>query len=286
MPTDTTTLANVEDQFQGDTIASATTVDLSDAAGDYLTVSGTTTITAFGTCSAGIRKTIRFSGALILTHHATSLILPGGANYTTVAGDVFTFTSEGSGNWRCTSYALTSGSVVDPSAAFTTSVTTPIVQGGTGVASTLLLSATSGVGAGAEAVSIGVGTAGATTVAAFTPALTALTGSLKVGTVALVAEQATIKGIYTSGTIAVTVPSITDPDIAQVAVSTAALTFACAVGDQVLVTPIEATELPTNCRLQGAYVSATDEVTICFGSEGGNVTGAAKNFNFLFFDLT
>jgi hypothetical protein len=50
------------------------------------------------------------------------------------------------------------------------------------------------------------------------------------------------------------------------------------------VTPIEA--LPTNCRLQGAYVSATDQVTICFGSEGGNVTGAAKNFNFLFFDLT
>jgi hypothetical protein len=97
-------------------------------------------------------------------------------------------------------------------------------------------------------------------------------------------EGAVIKNIINSGTIAVTVPSITDPDIAQVAVDTSALTFACAVGDQVLVTPIVA--LPTNCRLQGAYVSAANEVTICFGSEGGNVTGAAKNFNFLFFDLT
>jgi len=98
------------------------------------------------------------------------------------------------------------------------------------------------------------------------------------------AEGAAIKGIYNSGTIAVTVPSITDPDIAIVAVDVAAMTFACAVGDHVLVTPIVA--LPSNCRLQGAYVSATDTVTICFGSEGGNVTGAAKNFNFLFFDLT
>lgn len=97
-------------------------------------------------------------------------------------------------------------------------------------------------------------------------------------------EGAEIKGIYNSGTISVTVPSITDPDIAIVAVDVSALTFACAVGDQVLVTPVVA--LPTNCRLQGAYVSATDTVTICFGSEGGNVTGAAKNFNMLFFDLT
>lgn len=97
-------------------------------------------------------------------------------------------------------------------------------------------------------------------------------------------EGAAIKGIYNSGTIAVTVPSITDPDIAKVDVSVSALTFACAVGDQVIATPIEA--LPTNCRLQGAWVSATDTVTITFGSEGGNVVGAAKNFNFLFFDLT
>lgn len=98
------------------------------------------------------------------------------------------------------------------------------------------------------------------------------------------AEGAEIKGIYDSGTIAVTVPSITDPDCAKVDVDTSALTFAAAVGDAVIVRPSEA--LPTNCRLSGAWVSATDQVTITFSSEGGNVTGAAKNMKFLFFDLT
>jgi hypothetical protein len=82
----------------------------------------------------------------------------------------------------------------------------------------------------------------------------------------------------------VAVPSITDPDIAKVDVDVSAMTFAPAVGDSVIAIPLEA--LPTNCRLGGAWVSATDTVTITFGSEGGNVTGANKNFKFLFDDLT
>jgi hypothetical protein len=97
-------------------------------------------------------------------------------------------------------------------------------------------------------------------------------------------EGAEIKGIYDSGTIVVAVPNITDPDIAKVDVDISALTFAAAVGDAVIARPTEA--LPTNCRLGGAWVSATDTVTITFGSEGGNVTGANKNFKFLLFDLT
>jgi len=97
-------------------------------------------------------------------------------------------------------------------------------------------------------------------------------------------EGAVVKNLKYSGIIAVTVPSITDPDIAKVDVSLAALTFAAAVGDAVIVVPLEA--LPTNCRLQGAWVSATDTVQVTFGSEGGNVTGAAKNMGFLIWDLT
>lgn len=97
-------------------------------------------------------------------------------------------------------------------------------------------------------------------------------------------EGALIKNIVDSGTISVTVPSITDPDIAKVDVDTSALTFACAVGDAVIVRPTAS--LPTNCRLLGAYVSATDTVTITYGSEGGNVTGAGTNHKFLFIDLT
>jgi hypothetical protein len=86
-------------------VASAGTVDLGAQTGNFLIISGTTTITAFGTVSAGIWKVIRFSGALTLTHNATTLILPGAANITTVAGDQAMFTSEGSGNWRCNWYA-------------------------------------------------------------------------------------------------------------------------------------------------------------------------------------
>jgi hypothetical protein len=85
-------------------VASAGTVDLGAQTGNFLIISGTTTITAFGTVSAGIWKVVRFSGALTLTYNGTSLILPGAANITTAAGDVACFVSEGSSNWRCVWY--------------------------------------------------------------------------------------------------------------------------------------------------------------------------------------
>lgn len=95
-----------------DTISSATTTDLGTKESQYLTVSGTTTITGLGTISAGIAKYVTFSGALILTHNATSLILPTAANITTVAGDTARFLSLGSGNWKCLSYNRASGATV------------------------------------------------------------------------------------------------------------------------------------------------------------------------------
>jgi hypothetical protein len=92
-------------------------------------------------------------------------------------------------------------------------------------------------------------------------------------------------GWYFTDTVAVTVPSITDPDCAKVDVDVSAGSeFAAAVGDAVIAIPLEA--LPTNCRLGGAWINATDQVQITFSSEGGNVTGAAKNFKFLYLDLT
>ena len=85
------------------TLASAGSLNLGGVvAGDYIDITGTTTITSFGTIAAGIERTLIFSGALTFTHTSTSLILPTGQNIQTVAGDVFTFRSEGSGNWRCT----------------------------------------------------------------------------------------------------------------------------------------------------------------------------------------
>jgi len=89
---------------KGADIASATTTDLGAVEGLAHDITGTTTITGFGTVRAGIWKIIKFEGALTLTHNATSLILPGGANITTADGDVALVISEGSGNWRCLSY--------------------------------------------------------------------------------------------------------------------------------------------------------------------------------------
>jgi hypothetical protein len=98
--------------LKGADIASASTTDLSAATGDYVDVTGTTTITALGTAANGVEKCVTFTGILTLTHNATSLILPGGANITTAAGDSAVFKSRGSGNWQCITYSKASGQAV------------------------------------------------------------------------------------------------------------------------------------------------------------------------------
>jgi hypothetical protein len=94
---------------KGADIASAATVDLSAATGNYVHITGTTTITSLGTVSAGMRFMLVFDGALTFTHNATSLILPGAANITTAAGDRCEVVSLGSGNWRCSWFTKASG---------------------------------------------------------------------------------------------------------------------------------------------------------------------------------
>ena len=100
---------------KGADIASATTTDLSTATGDFVDITGTTTITGLGTAAAGVERTVRFTGALTLTHNATSLILPTGANITTAAGDTAVFRSLGSGNWRNILYQRASGAALTSS---------------------------------------------------------------------------------------------------------------------------------------------------------------------------
>lgn len=95
-------------------IASASTVNLANATGVVVNITGTTTITSLGTVASGALRTLIFGGILTLTHNATSLILPGGANITTAAGDVAQFRSKGSGNWVCVGYQLASGQKVAP----------------------------------------------------------------------------------------------------------------------------------------------------------------------------
>lgn len=109
------TVQQVADAYKGTKgtdLASAATVNLGAATGNIVHITGTTGITAFDTVQAGVARTVVFDDALTLTHDATSLILPGGANITTAAGDTARFVSEGSGNWRCLAYSRKSGQPV------------------------------------------------------------------------------------------------------------------------------------------------------------------------------
>lgn len=87
--TGTKTLSGAPIEFaEGAAVASATTTDIwGGDDGNTVHVTGTTTITSFGTApQAGASRRVIFDGALILTHGA-NLNLPGGLNITTAAGD-------------------------------------------------------------------------------------------------------------------------------------------------------------------------------------------------------
>lgn len=97
--------------FEETAVLSATTCDIGVPTTVRVAITGTTTITSFGTRAWAIRL-IRFTGALILTHNATSLILPGGVNITTSAGDTCMAMSDASGNWRVYDYSFAIGARV------------------------------------------------------------------------------------------------------------------------------------------------------------------------------
>lgn len=113
------------------TLASATTTDLGSLTSSNLLISGTTTITSFGS-SASINApvyNIMFSGALTLTHNGASLILPGAQNITTAANDYIRAQYLGSGNWIVLEYARSNGqsvSMAGPSTNIASATTTDL----------------------------------------------------------------------------------------------------------------------------------------------------------------
>ncbi len=118
------------------TIASNTTTDIGASPTPGVIISGTTTITGLGTVAAGTLRIVEFSGALTLTHNATSLILPGGVDINkTAANDTAIFQSLGSGNWRCIAYKKQTGKSVIPPAASDITGTLAAASGGTGQSS-------------------------------------------------------------------------------------------------------------------------------------------------------
>lgn len=116
-------------EAQGADIASSGTINLDTATGNVIDVTGTTTINVI-TLSQGREATVRFTGALTLTHGA-SLVLPGAANIITAAGDFALFRGYAAGVVRCVMFSQS-----------------PFTQAGTGALSRSL------AGKAREAVSI------------------------------------------------------------------------------------------------------------------------------------
>lgn len=137
------------------TLASNTTTDLGTIPGsNVIAISGTTTITSFGSTATTANPIyfLRFTGAMSLTYNATSLILPGGVSITTVAGDAAIAKYEGSGNWRIVSYTRASGT--SPAPAIPGGITGLLPSSITGTASTGSLT----LGAGSATDSTGATT--------------------------------------------------------------------------------------------------------------------------------
>jgi hypothetical protein len=97
---------------KGGDITSAGTISVGE--GGFFHVTGTVTITDidFAVTAAGRTVVLEFDAALTLTHNATTLILPTGANIVTAAGDVAGFVSEGGDNVRCTFYQRKDGTAL------------------------------------------------------------------------------------------------------------------------------------------------------------------------------
>ena len=113
-------------------IPSAATTDLGSLPAHNANVTGTTTITSFGT-SAQLTAPIyigRFTGSLTLTNSA-ALVLPGGNNIQTSNGDAFIAEYLGSGNWKVLFYQYQSA----------TSATSAIKSADTARQSTVTLTA-------------------------------------------------------------------------------------------------------------------------------------------------
>lgn len=92
-------------------LASAATTDLGAQASNVVQVTGTTTITSFGSSASLSRPLyfLQFTGNLNLTYNATSMILPGGHNFAARAGDAAIALYLGSGNWQILMYQRASG---------------------------------------------------------------------------------------------------------------------------------------------------------------------------------
>jgi hypothetical protein len=111
----------VDNQLLATAIASASTVNLTAATGNFVHVTGTTTINTI-TLQQGAERTVIFDGILTLKNGA-SLKLPGNADIVTVAGDRAIFRGDASSVVYCIAFTHADGTAV---------VANDVTHGGTG----------------------------------------------------------------------------------------------------------------------------------------------------------
>lgn len=106
-------ISNSADSFpyrKGADVASGTALPVLDSGA--FDVTGTTTITSIDSVGVGAIILLQFDDAVTVTHDATDLILPGGTNITTVAGQILVFHEYAAGDWRLVSNSSVVGGKV------------------------------------------------------------------------------------------------------------------------------------------------------------------------------
>lgn len=94
------------------TLASAATVTLANASSNFVSITGTTTITSFGVAPSGMVRIVLFDQPLTLVH-SSSIKLPGNANIAVGNNDIACFFSDpGASEWRCLWYLRKTGKPV------------------------------------------------------------------------------------------------------------------------------------------------------------------------------
>jgi hypothetical protein len=82
------------------TMASAATMNIGSASGNYIIVTGTTTITAFDSAQPGSRRFMRASSSFTIMG-SSNILIPGGlSSLSLISGDVIELVSGGGGLWR------------------------------------------------------------------------------------------------------------------------------------------------------------------------------------------
>lgn len=114
---------------KGGAIASAATITIGE--GRYFHITGTTGISDidWSVAKDGREAILYFDNVLTLTHNATTLKLPGGADITTAAGDRACFIQDDTDNVVCLWYTRADGTALVASGTFTAASTTEVLTG-------------------------------------------------------------------------------------------------------------------------------------------------------------